>query len=610
MRKVTLFFIFLVGLSFSCKKTREIAGLLSKPVHEFKMDSAGFQLDGKPFQLISGELHYARIPKEYWRHRIQVIKAMGCNSISTYVFWNYHETEEGRFDFTSENRDLRHFLELAKEEGMWVLLRPGPYVCAEWDFGGLPAYLLTDPGIKIRCMNRVYMKAVTRYISRLSSLIHPYLIENGGPIILLQIENEYGSYGNDRAYMEALKEMWEMSGIDIPFYTADGATKYMLEAGSLQGCAVGLDPGYNENAFDLAKQIRPNVPVFSSETYPGWLTHWGEEWARPDTANLYSQVRFLLENKHSVNFFMLHGGTNFAYWAGANSGGHGYQPDVTSYDYDAPINEQGRPTHKYYALRNLICEFTDFDSSKVIVPEPIPAMELPEINLRKFNSIWNLLANPIQSAQPKTFEFYKHYYGFGLYRTKLYGHKSGRLKIEGLHDFACIFLNGEFIGTIDRSKGETSIELPVTEIEHPVLDVLVEAMGRINYGEYMIDRKGITRHVSLNGMTLMNWEFFALPLDKECISALLPGNVKPDKSGMFFKGSIQMDSIADTFIDMSELKKGLVWVNGNNLGRYWDIGPQKRLYCPKSFLKEGINEIIVFDLLETEEKKVWGMKTF
>ncbi len=576
-----------------------------KGSHHFKMDSTQFYLDGKPFQIISGEMHYSRIPKEYWRHRIRMAKAMGCNTIATYVFWNYHETEKGKFDFKSENRELTRFIEIVKEEGMWLLFRPGPYSCGEWDLGGIPPYLLSIPDIKLRCMDDRYMHAVERYITAMSDKIRPYLISNGGPIIMLQIENEYGSYGNDREYMKRMKELWQENGIDVPFYTSDGATTYMLEAGTLPGCAVGLDPGGSKKNFDLARRMNPGVPVFSSETYPGWLTHWGEDWQRPDTSRLLDQVRFLMSNKLSFNLYVLHGGTNFGYSAGANSGGKGYQPDVTSYDYDAPINELGQATYKYYALQRIIKKYKS--DNLLPQPEPIPVMEIPEIEMEEFASVWNNLPSAIQSVQPKPFEYYNHYYGFGLYKTELIGHKKGKLTVTELHDYATVFVDGNYIGTIDRSKGEQSIDLPEVKSKNPVLEILVEGMGRINFGQELIDRKGITERVTLNGMTLMNWSFFPLPMVKDYITNLNKKDTD-NRPGKFFKGTFTLKKVADTYIDMSQYKKGIVWVNGHNLGRYWEIGPQYRLYCPASWLKKGENEIIVFDLHQLKAMPIKGIK--
>ncbi|HBG70080.1 MAG: beta-galactosidase [Bacteroidetes bacterium GWF2_43_63] len=575
--------------------------------HTFAMDSVNFLLDGKPYQIISGEMHYARIPHEYWRHRIQMAKAMGCNTIATYVFWNYHETSEGVFDFETENRNLAEYLEIAKEEGMWVLLRPGPYACAEWDLGGIPPYLLSIPDIKLRCMDTRYMAAVERYVQNLAAVVKPYLITNGGNVIMLQVENEYGSYGNDRNYMNAMKNLWSAQGIDVPFYTSDGATEYMLEAGALPGCAVGLDPCGNMDDYNLARKMNPGVPVFGSEIYPGWLTHWGEEWQRPDTADLLNNVRFLLENKISFNLYVLHGGTNFDFYAGANSGGTGYQPDITSYDYDAPINEQGQPTPKYFALQKEILKYKTKSEKRFKMPEPVPAMEIPEIAMTEFASVWNALPEPVLSVQPKPFEAYNLYYGFAVYKTTLIGHKSGNLAITDLHDYATVFLDGKFVGTIDRSKGETSIKLPASESKNPVLEIFVEGMGRINFAQQLIDRKGITERATLNGMTLMNWEVYCLPMDSAYI-ARLDNTKSENRPGKFFKGTFSLEKTADTFIDMSQYTKGVVWVNGHNLGRYWNIGPQQRLYCPAPFLEEGKNEIIILDLLQMDAKSVTGKK--
>ena len=580
-----------------------------KGKHSFELGSSEFLLDGKTFQIISGEMHPARIPAEYWRHRIQMAKAMGCNTISAYLFWNYHEPEEGVYDFETGNHNIAEFFRLVQEEEMWLIVRPGPYVCAEWELGGIPPYLLRIPDIKLRCMDPRYMAAAERYMGKLSEVIKPFMVTKGGPLLMIQIENEYGSFGNDRNYLKRLKEVWAQNGIDVPTFTGDGPTTFMLEAGSLPGSAVGLDPGSSPADFELAAKMNPGVPVFSSETYPGWLTHWGEEWIRPDTGKLLREVKFLMDNKKSFNLYVIHGGTNFGFTAGANSGGKGYEPDVTSYDYDAPINEQGQPTPKYEALRKLLGSYLPKGKKLPPVPAPIPAIELTAIGLLPFNSVWNILPEPENSVQPKTFEAYNQDYGFMLYRTELIGHKSGKLVITELHDYATVFLNGEYIGKIDRRLGENSIDLPVSNVANPVLDILVEGMGRINFAQQLIDRKGITDRVTLNGMTLMNWKVFRLPMDKKAIYDLRSTGKNLDKPGIIFKGSFMVQEKGDTFIDVSNYTKGLVWVNGHNLGRYWNIGPQKRLYCPDSWTREGLNEIIIFDLHQTEAKPVFGYKT-
>jgi beta-galactosidase len=591
-----------------------VSAQAQRPKHTFKLGSSDFLLDGQPFQIISGEIHPARIPEEFWRQRIQMAKAMGCNTISAYIFWNYHESEEGVFDFTSGNHNLAEFFKVVQEEGMWLILRPGPYVCAEWDLGGIPPYLLRIPDIKLRCLDPRYMAAAERYIAKLSEVIKPYLITKGGPLLMLQIENEYGSFGNDRNYLLRLKEVWNSQGIDVPTFTGDGPTAEMLGAGTLPGSAVGLDSGSSLADFALAEKINPGVPVFSSETYPGWLTHWGEKWAKGDSAGLLKEVKFLMDNRKSFNFYVLSGGTNFEYTAGANSGGKGYEPDVTSYDYDAPVNEQGKATPMYMALRELIGSYLPKGKTLFPIPIPFPAINLTPIDMQPFCSVWDNLPQPVNSVEPKTFEDYGQYHGFILYKTELSGQKGGMLKVTDIHDYATVFLNGNYIGKLDRREGINSIDIPVSNVEAPVLEIFVEAMGHINFGKDIIDRKGITESVTLNGTTLENWKVYNLPMDKKYIWDLRSSAKSLKKPGVFFKGNFVLSRAegnlySDTFIDVSNYTKGIMWINGHNLGRYWNIGPQKRLFCPSPWLREGMNEIMIFDLHQTEAKQITGTKS-
>lgn len=585
-------------------------GVNAQSKHTFTLGKSEFLLDGKPYQIISGEMHPARIPREYWRHRIQMAKAMGCNTIAAYVFWNYHETEKGKFDFSTGNHNIAEFVKIAQEEGMWVMLRPGPYVCAEWEFGGLPSYLLQIPDIKVRCMDPRYIENVQRYVNALAAEVKPLLVTNGGPIVMVQVENEYGSYGNDKQYLYTLKDMWVKNGINVPFYTADGPTPFMLEAGTVDGAAIGLDSGSSEADFEQAKKQNSNVPAFSSESYPGWLTHWGEKWQRPGVDGIVKEVKFLMDTRRSFNLYVIHGGTNFGYMAGANSGGKGYEPDVTSYDYDAPINEQGDTTAKYMALRRLMASYLPKGKKLPAIPKPIPATTFAPVTLQPFTTVWQHLPEPVKKPQPVPFEAVGQDYGFMVYKTTLIGHKSGKLTIKELHDYATVFLNGRYVGKIDRRLGENSITLPKSEVKDPVLEILVEGMGRINFAEAMIDRKGITDRVILNGMTLMNWEQYRLPMTEQFVQELAKGPAAADsREGKFFKGSFELAAANDTYIDMSAFKKGIVWVNGHNLGRYWEIGPQKRLYCPAPWLKKGSNDIVVFDLHQQEAAAVKGEKT-
>jgi len=609
MIKRNIFLSFVIIIIFL-----SVSAQAQKPKHTFKLGSSDFLLDGQPFQIIGGEIHPARIPEEFWRHRIQMAKAMGCNTISAYIFWNYHESEEGVYDFTSGNHNLAEFFKVVKEEGMWLILRPGPYVCAEWDLGGIPPYLLRIPDIKLRCLDPRYMAAAERYIAKLSEVIKPYLITKGGPLLMLQIENEYGSFGNDRNYLLRLKEVWASQGIDVPTFTGDGPTTEMLGAGTLPGSAVGLDSGSSLADFALAEKINPGVPVFSSETYPGWLTHWGEKWAKGDSAGLLKEVKFLMDNRKSFNFYVLSGGTNFEYTAGANSGGKGYEPDVTSYDYDAPVNEQGKATPKYMALRELIGSYLPKGKTLFPIPKPFPSIDLTAIEMQPFCSVWDNLPQPVNSVEPKTFEDYGQYHGFVLYKTELSGQKSGMFKVTDVHDYATVFFNGNYIGKLDRREGINSINLPLSNVEIPVLEIFVEAMGHINFGKDIIDRKGITESVTLNGTKIENWKIYNLPMDKKYIWDLRSSAKSLKKPGVFFRGNFVLtraegNLYSDTFIDVSNYTKGIVWINGHNLGRYWNIGPQKRLYCPAPWMREGMNEIMIFDLHQTEAKQITGTKS-
>jgi len=576
--------------------------------HKFSLSKHDFLLDGKPFQIISGEMHPARIPKMYWRQRVQMAKAMGCNAIAVYVFWNYLEQQPGVFDFKSENRNVAEFINICQQEGMWVLLRPGPYVCGEWDFGGLPPYLLKIPDIKIRCSDPRYMSAVSRYVKNISIQIKPLLCSNGGPILMVQVENEYGSYGNDRNYIENLKQLWVSNGINVPFYTADGPTAFMLEAGGVDGAAIGLDSGTSDDDFDQATKHNPNVPAFSSETYPGWLTHWKEPWQKTGKDEILKEVKYLMDHKRSFNLYVVHGGTNFGYNAGANAfNPTQFQPDVTSYDYDAPVNEQGRATEKYFALRDLLASYSKNKLPEV--PAPIPAIEIPSFQLRPFTSVWHELPKPTLMPQPKPMESMGQYHGFILYRTKLIGHKSGELTITEPHDYALVLLNGKLVDTVYRDGGKWTVKLPESDVKDPVLDILVENMGHINFAQYMIDRKGITDRVTLNGMTLMNWEVYNLPMTEHWVTSLQNKYIDNFHDGVFFKGTFKLDRVADTYLDMSNCKKGMMWVNGHNLGRYWNTGPQTRLYCPANWLKQGENDVVVFDLHQQTPVNIKGVLT-
>ncbi|MBE0711133.1 MAG: beta-galactosidase [Candidatus Aminicenantes bacterium] len=580
---------------------------LSGQRRDFRLGEEDFLLNGKPYRIMAGEVHFQRIPREYWADRLLKIKAAGLNTVGTYIFWNALEPEPGQWDFTGRN-DLAAFIRTAERLGLWVIVRPGPYACAEWDFGGLPIWLLRTPDIKVRCSDPRYLAACESYILKIAEVIRDLQIHRGGPVLMVQVENEYGSFGNDRDYMRALQGFWDKAGIEVPLFTADGATPYMLEAGSLPGAAIGLDPGTNEKDFAVAARLERGVPVFCSELYPGWLTHWGEEWARVKTEDVMADLRWLLDHGKSFSLYMFHGGTNFGFWAGANFSDK-YQPDVTSYDYDAPLNEMGQPTPKYFAIRNLLLRYLPKGTKLPDLPQPVPTIEIPAISLDENASVFDNLPPPVRSPQPGPMESYGQDQGFILYRTKLLGHRGGKLTVTDVHDYAGVYVDGKFLGTIDRTKKETGIEIPKAEPANETLDILVEAMGRINFGPRLIDRKGITERVTLNNMTLMTWDVYGLPMGEDDLRLIRFGGRPADRPANFFRGGFELQAMGDTYLDMTGWKKGVVWVNGHNLGRYWEIGPQQRLYCPAPFLKRGKNEVIVFDLHVLRPAPIRGFKT-
>jgi len=580
----------------------------------FAADGSGFVLDGQPFQIRSGEMHPARIPVEHWRHRIAMAKAMGLNTISIYVMWNYVETRPGVFDWRTERRDIEAFTKLCQAEGMWVLLRPGPYVCGEWDLGGIPPYLLATKDIRLRVHDDSrYMAAVQRYVGELAPRIQPLLIGNGGPILMVQIENEYGSYGSDPAYLAQLRQLWLDHGVGGPFYTEDGLGQLEQNHSNVAGGAIALSGG-DAPSIAAARKAFPAVPAMAGEVYPGWLTHWGDkDFAGP--SDISQDLKAFMAGGLSFNLYMVHGGTSFGFYAGANANdlSGGYQPDITSYDYAAPITEQGVATPRYHAYRDLIAGY--LKTTLPPIPDPKPTIAPAPVTPAVHASVWDNLPPAVESAVPQPFEMLGQSYGFALYRTKIAG--TGSLDIRWVHDYATVFVDGHYQGGLSRPliPDAEAKKLNVTNNNAPLalttsgttLDILVEGMGRTNYGQAIVDRKGILESASLQGNQLTGWQIFPLPMDD--IGALKPVVTDPSRPGLFFRAVLTLDRVGDTYLDLSGWTKGVVWVNGNNLGRYWEIGPQYRLYCPASWLRPGANEILVFDLHQTTPQPISFART-
>jgi beta-galactosidase len=576
----------------SCAPTQQ-APQQSAPQHVFAVSNGQFTLDGKPFRVISGEMHYPRIPRAYWRDRLRMAKAMGLNTITTYIFWNAHEPQPGVYDF-SGNNDVAEFIREAQQEGLYVILRPGPYVCAEWEWGGYPAWLLKDHATVVRSTDPKFMQPAARWIKRLGQELAPLQIGNGGPIILTQVENEYGSYGNDHAYMQQIHKLLLDAGFTrSQLYTADGPEQ--VPNGSLPDLPVGINFGGEkvgdaQKAFETLKKERPNGPFFNSEYWAGWFDHWGGKHAHTNADAQVANFKWMLEQGYSVSIYMFHGGTSFGWMNGANSDGKGsYEPDVTSYDYDSALDESGRPTPKYFAMRDVIAKVTGVTPPPV--PQVAPAMSVPTISLPETASLWDNLPLAISSDQVESMEDIGQAYGYILYRTHLKTDAQGELVLDQVHSYAQVYLNKKLVGTIDRRLKQNSIPLHGTAGAQ--LDILVENTGRVNFGKTIGgERAGITQQVTFAGKPLLDWEIYPLTMTHV---EKLPFAKRPCEGPCFYRGNFDLTKTADTFLDTSDFTKGQLWLNGHALGRIWNIGPQKTLYAPAPWLKTGQNEVIVLD---------------
>ena len=559
--------------------------------HTLKANGDHFELDAKPFQIISGAIHYERVPRAYWRDRLRKARAMGLNTIETYVFWNVHEPEPGRFDFSGQY-DVAEFLREAQQEGLFVLLRPGPYSCAEWDFGGYPSWLLRDPTMEVRTSNPAFIAAARHWLLRLGHELAPLQSANSGPILAVQVENEYGSFGSDHDYMEHIHQIVLEAGFDkAMLYTADGADE--LPNGSLPELPAVINFGSGSAKAEFAKlaKLRPNGPRMCGEYWDGWFDHWGEKHHLTDPEAEAKELEWMLAQGYSVNIYMFHGGTSFGWMNGANMDAGKYDPDVTSYDYDVPVSESGEMRKKYFLFRNVIAKATGItppDPPAAIVPQSMPPLRLAESA-----SIWNSLPAPIASKQILPMEDVGQSYGYILYRTNLAQPQSSDLHIDELHSYARVYLDGQLVGTLDRRLKKSTLPIQTTHA-NTQLDILVENTGRVNFGhQFPHERAGITHQVTLGSTPLSDWKIYPLPMQN--VSSLVY-SAKPCEGACFYRAHFQVQTPADTFVDMRSLGKGAVFVNGQPLGRFWDIGPQGTLYLPAPWLKQGENEIVVFDL--------------
>ncbi len=562
--------------------------------HVFEIKDT-FYLDGKPFQIISGGIHYFRVVPEYWRDRLEKLKAMGCNTVETYIPWNMHEPKPGQFVFEGM-LDLEKFVRTAQELGLWVIIRPSPYICAEWEFGGLPAWLLAEDGMRLRGCYEPFLNHIRAYYKKLFEILKPLQVNYGGPVILMQVENEYGYYGDDPNYLKAMKQIMLDFGTVVPLVTSDGPMHESLKGGHLPGVLpTGNFGSHTEERFEVLKQYTDGGPLMCTEFWVGWFDHWGNGGhMRGNLEESTKDLDKMLELGH-VNIYMFEGGTNFGFMNGSNYYDE-LTPDVTSYDYDGVLTEAGDLTEKYRRYQEIIRKYA-----------PVPEVPLTTAIQKKaygtltadakvglFEALDDL-AEPVSSTFPQCMEKLGQNYGYIMYSSRMETQNSlETIRLWGANDRANIFADRKPLVTLYDRELLTEAKVQAEFEPGAPLDILVENMGRVNFGPRMEhQRKGIADHVQINGHTHLNWNQYCLPLDN--VEKLDFTRGFTEGLPAFYHFTLDVDETGDTFLDFEGWGKGCIFLNGFNLGRFWEIGPQKRLYIPAPLLKKGKNEIIVFE---------------
>ncbi len=586
----------------------------------FVAGNGAFLLNGKPFVVKAAELHYPRIQRPYWEQRIQLCKALGMNTICLYTFWNAHEPEPGKFDFSGQN-DLREFIKLCAKNDMKVILRPGPYVCAEWEMGGLPWWLLKKKDIRLREADPYFLQRVDMFQKEVAEQVADLTITHGGPIIMVQVENEYGSYGTDKGYVGRIRDMLRRHfGPEVTLFQCDWSSNFLNNGLDDLVWTLNFGTGADiDSQFAPLKEARPHTPLMCSEFWSGWFDKWGAAHETRPADDMIAGIDEMLSKGISFSLYMTHGGTNWGHWAGANS--PGFAPDVTSYDYDAPISESGQITPKYLKLRKTLAKYMDGEKQAPIPPLIKPIAVKP-FSFTEVAPLWENLPEPKADRDIKTMEEYDQGFGSILYRTSLPALSApALLTVNEPHDYAQIFIDGKYNGTLDRRNAEKELVIQPCR-KGAQLDILVEAMGRINFGRAIRDFKGITDNVTVTVEKdghkwvddLKNWQVFNITDEYDTYAAM---DFRPLDMCMHreerlprgvYRATFNVSKPSDTFLDFESWGKGLVYVNGHALGRIWETGPQQTLYMPGCWLKKGANEILVLDILGPRKAQSRGLK--
>ena len=588
-------------------------GLPANP-HTFTIGTDDFLLDGKPYVIRCGELHFPRIPREYWLHRLKMAHAMGLNAVCVYLFWNYHEWEEGKFDWQGQ-KDAAEFCRLAQEEGLWVILRPGPYSCAEWEMGGLPWWLLRGEGARLRTTDPKFLAPAQRYLKEVGRVLGPLQVSNGGPILMVQVENEYGSYGKDAAYLGALRQTMLEAGFNVPLFACNPPSDIPngLRSDLFQVVNFGSGP---EKSFETLKKYQKTGPLMNGEFYPGWFDAWGRTHHLGDTERYLTDLRYMLDHRHSFSIYMAHGGTSFGLWSGAD---RPFQPDTSSYDYDAPISEAGWATEKFTRTRELFAKYLQPGENLPEPPARNPVVAVPEFRLTPFSPDADARGLPpheaVLFADPLTFEDMGLSRGCAEYMHTLPPGPAGELSVQEVHDYGWVSLDDQTIGTLDRRSKRYRVRVPARTVPTE-LSIFVEAVGRVNFGREVADHKGIigpVRFTAEGGAAseLRDWRTGLIPLEEPDAAALMaaPAGRVPSSppERAFWRGSFRMEKPGDTFLDLRSWGKGVVWVNNHCLGRFWNIGPTQTMYLPGPWMKAGENQVLVLDVEKPRSAVMSGL---